>query len=94
MDPAEHLLIFGASARAAAFSALRAKLLPWCADLFSDRDLQACCPSIRVPAASYPHAFVKLAAEDLRGPWMYTGGLENYPKRRSDIRKAPSKSLL
>src|SRR5437763_9510980 len=33
----EHLLILGASTRAAAFSALRAGLRPSCADLFSDR---------------------------------------------------------
>ncbi len=38
MASPQHLLIFGASARAAAFSALRAGLQPWCADLFADAD--------------------------------------------------------
>jgi len=37
MDEAQ-VLIVGASARAAAFSALRAGLRPWCADLFADLD--------------------------------------------------------
>ncbi len=75
---AEHLLIFGASARAAAFSALRAGLRPWCADLFADADLQVRCPAMRLPGR-YPHAFLDLAATELPGPWMYTGGLENWP---------------
>jgi uncharacterized protein len=75
---AEHLLIFGASARAAAFSALRAGLRPWCADLFADADLQIRCPAMRLPGR-YPHAFLDLAATELPGPWMYTGGLENWP---------------
>jgi predicted ATP-grasp superfamily ATP-dependent carboligase len=78
--PAEpNLLIFGASTRAAAFSALRAGLRPWCADLFADADLQARCPVIRVPSDVYWRAFVELASRELRGPWMYTGALENRP---------------
>jgi uncharacterized protein len=73
------LLIFGASARAAAFSALRAGLRPWCADLFADADLQARCAVQRVHAADYPRRFLKLVDADTPGPWMYTGGLENWP---------------
>ena len=42
------LLILGASARAAAFSALRAGFAPVGADLFADRDLAAVCPCSRV----------------------------------------------
>jgi uncharacterized protein len=72
------LLIFGASARAAAFSALRAGLQPWCADLFADIDLQARCPAMRLPG-HYPEGFEELAAGDVPGPWLYTGGLENWP---------------
>ncbi len=79
MEQREHLLIFGASARAAAFSALRANLSPWCADLFGDRDLEARCPSIRIPPSRYPHALLELAGRELPGPWIYTGGLENRP---------------
>jgi predicted ATP-grasp superfamily ATP-dependent carboligase len=71
-------LVFGASTRAAAFSALRAGLQPWCADLFADADLCRCCPVIRVPGSVYPLAFLELCREDLPGPWLYTGGLENW----------------
>jgi predicted ATP-grasp superfamily ATP-dependent carboligase len=74
----ESLLIFGASARAAAFSALRAGLEPWCADLFGDEDLRAKAPSLRVPAGAYPQAFLDLVCRELPGPWMFTGGLENH----------------
>jgi uncharacterized protein len=73
----DSLLILGASARAAAFSALRAGLQPRCADLFADADLRAHCPVVRVSASQYPEAFVKLAAEQGPGPWLYTGALEN-----------------
>ena len=75
---ADNLLIFGASARAAAFSALRAGLNPWCADLFADADLSTRCSVQRVSARDYPQAFHKLATSAPAGPWMYTGGLENH----------------
>jgi predicted ATP-grasp superfamily ATP-dependent carboligase len=78
-DPRDHLLIFGASARAAAFSALRAGLRPWCADLFADADLQAVCPVQPLPAGKYPLGFLELVETERLGPWMYTGGLENRP---------------
>jgi predicted ATP-grasp superfamily ATP-dependent carboligase len=86
----QHLLIFGASARAAAFSALRAGLRPWCADLFADADLQAVCPAYRISPRDYPHAFVQAAQAAPPGPWMYAGGLENRPGlvRRLSRRRA------
>jgi predicted ATP-grasp superfamily ATP-dependent carboligase len=34
---------------------------------------------MRLPARCYPHGFRGLVASDLPGPWMYTGGLENWP---------------
>jgi predicted ATP-grasp superfamily ATP-dependent carboligase len=71
-------MILGASARAAAFSALRAGLRPWCADLFADVDLQRRCPATRLPGR-YPHDFLGLIDAELPGPWLYTGGLENWP---------------
>jgi predicted ATP-grasp superfamily ATP-dependent carboligase len=71
-------LLFGASVRAAAFSALRAGLRPWCADLFADADLRARCPAMRLPGR-YPFSFFDLIDCELPGPWMYTGGLENWP---------------
>jgi predicted ATP-grasp superfamily ATP-dependent carboligase len=78
MQSTDHLLIFGASARAAAFSALRAGLRPWCADLFADADLRGRCPAMRLPGR-YPLAFLDLVKTDIPGPWMYTGGLEAHP---------------
>ncbi len=84
MSSGENLLIFGASTRAAAFSALRAGLRPWCADLFGDADLRPCCPVRVLPPGSYPLGFIQAAREGPPGPWMYTGGLEN---RRSVVRQ-------
>jgi predicted ATP-grasp superfamily ATP-dependent carboligase len=74
-----NLLIFGASARAAAFSALRAGLTPWCADLFADADLVQRCSVRRLPAEGYPRGFVALAESIPSSPWLYTGALENHP---------------
>ena len=76
----ENLLILGASVRAAAFSALRAGLTPYCIDLFADQDLRAKCPAVAISAPRYPHGLVALAREAPTGPWMYTGGLENRPR--------------
>src|SRR5262249_24093191 len=72
------LLLIGASVRAAAFSPLRAGLKPWCIDLFADADLQAHVPARRIETG-YPHAFVELVERAPPGPWMFTGGLENWP---------------
>jgi len=72
------LLLFGASVRAAALSALRAGLWPWCADLFGDRDLRARCPTTLIDR--YPDGLVDLVAQAPAGPWMYTGALENRPR--------------
>ena len=77
--PASNLLIFGASTRAAAFSALRAGFTPWCADLFADADLGARCQAASVPPSAYPQSFLEWCRSDRVGPWMYTGGLENHP---------------
>jgi predicted ATP-grasp superfamily ATP-dependent carboligase len=76
----QHLILFGASVRAAAFSALRAGLRPWCCDLFADADLQVVCPTQALPPTDYPDGLVDLCARAPDGPWMYTGGLENRPK--------------
>jgi uncharacterized protein len=77
MNPGGAIVIFGASARAAAFSALRAGLRPWCADLFADRDLQARCPVRRIAAKQYAGDLAIIDREGPAGPCMYTGGVEN-----------------
>lgn len=73
------LLIAGASGRAAAVSALRAGFDPFVIDLFADADTRRLCPVLKCDPADYPHGFVPLASQAPPGPWMYTGGLENYP---------------
>jgi predicted ATP-grasp superfamily ATP-dependent carboligase len=75
---ANPIIILGASARAAAFSALRAGFAPWTADLFADADLAARCPARRVNR--YPADLEYVAREAPPGPWMYTGALENHPE--------------
>ncbi len=73
------MIILGASARAAAASALRAGFAPWCADLFADADLARACPVRKVATAHYPAGLIAAAREAPPGPWMYTGALENRP---------------
>jgi uncharacterized protein len=75
-----NLIILGASARAAAFSAHRAGLRPWCVDLYADADLEARFPVRKVPLSTYPHGLFDALAEAPDGPVLYTGGLENYPE--------------
>ncbi|MDA0833051.1 MAG: ATP-grasp domain-containing protein [Planctomycetota bacterium] len=77
------LLIAGASARACAFSALRAGLRPYCFDQFADADLQEMAPVERVER--YPHDLPRKMARFEGIPWMYTGALENYPEIVAEI---------
>ena len=74
---ADTLTILGASARAAAFSAVRAGIAPVAGDLFADVDLAACSRATRVNR--YPHDLARVCAGPQPGPWMYTGALENWP---------------
>jgi len=76
------LLIVGPSGRAAAFSALRAELSPWCLDQFADRDLARIAVVQRL-AGTFPETLLA-AFQTLplpaQTPWLYTGGLENHPR--------------
>jgi predicted ATP-grasp superfamily ATP-dependent carboligase len=75
----ERLLIIGASARAAAASALRAGFSPSAIDLFCDRDLAAS-PRLRIAAADYPEGLPRIAARLPPAPFIYTGALESHPE--------------
>src|SRR5262249_6883838 len=76
------LLIVGASARAAAGSALRAGFTPWCADLFADADLRAMVPdALRCPFGHYPKGLESILRNSPDAPWIYTGGLDTPPNR-------------
>jgi len=77
--PRTPLLIVGASARAAAFSAVRAGITPWTADLFADRDLVRVSIDCR-RVADYPRGLLEIARQGPAGPWLYTGALENAPR--------------
>jgi len=75
----QDLLIFGASCRAAAFSALRCGLSPRCADYYADRDLAAVCIAQRIDPRHAGPQFIALANSLPPSPWFYTGGFENHP---------------
>ena len=71
------LIIVGASARAAAFSAYRAGYTPYWLDQFGDEDLwQRFHGSV---ISDYPKAAVELITKAPDAPFMYTGALENHP---------------
>lgn len=72
------LIILGASARAAAQSARRAGFSPHAIDLFGDADLRAIATVTQIER--YPAEFLPALAAAPNAPWMYTGGLENYPR--------------
>jgi predicted ATP-grasp superfamily ATP-dependent carboligase len=73
------VVLAGASVRAAAYSALRAGLLPRCLDLFGDDDLRAVCEVQTIPPSEYPHGFARLLDAIPSVPLIYTGALENHP---------------
>ena len=76
-DETQTIAVVGASARAAAFSLLRAGYKVVAADLFADVDLAGHCPVTRI--TDYPQGFVPWLAETVCDSWLYTGALENYP---------------
>ena len=69
--------VVGASARAAAFSLLRAGQQVVTADLFADADLAQHCPATRI--TPYPEGFVDWLAKTKCDSWCYTGALESHP---------------
>jgi len=83
------ILLVGASVRAAAASAIRAGLRPWCLDLFADTDLRRMAPSVRCAPSAYPRGLPPIFRGAPQAPWLYTGGLENYPgliRRMAELR--------
>jgi len=81
----DRLLIFGASTRAAAQSAVRAGFRPICADRFSDEDLFETAEVM--PLDRYPNGLMEVAAKSPSVPWIYTGALENRPALLQSLRK-------
>lgn len=71
------LIIIGASARAAGFSAYRAGYAPYWLDRFGDEDLRRRFPG-RV-LSGYPEQALELLGQAPDAPFIYTGALENHP---------------
>ena len=71
------LIVIGASARAAVFSAHRAGYAPYWLDQFGDEDLRRRFPGSVI--ADYPQAAVELIAGAPDAPFLYTGAMENHP---------------
>ncbi|MBX3415102.1 MAG: ATP-grasp domain-containing protein [Pirellulales bacterium] len=77
-EAATRLLLVGASVRAAAQSARRAGFACQACDLFGDADLAPCCQTATIE--DYPRGFLAAVAGTDGDGWLYTGGLENYPR--------------
>jgi predicted ATP-grasp superfamily ATP-dependent carboligase len=71
------IAVVGASARATAFSLLRAGCEVVAADLFADADLARDCSVTRI--TNYPDGLADWLAETHCDGWLYTGALENHP---------------
>ena len=71
------IAVVGASARAAAFSLLRAGRKVVAADLFADADLALHCRATKI--SPYPEGFADWLAATECDAWLYTGALENSP---------------
>ncbi|MGL6096176.1 MAG: ATP-grasp domain-containing protein, partial [Fimbriiglobus sp.] len=57
-------------------------------DLFADRDTLAICERVwKCDPARYPDGLFELAKLAPPMPWMYTGGLENYPELVGELAK-------
>src|SRR4030095_7545963 len=73
------LIVIGASARAAAFSAVRAGFEPWACDLFGDADLRAVARYTPMDG-EYPGGILGALRELPDAPVIYTGRLEERPR--------------
>ena len=78
-DAVKKLAIVGASARAAAFSALRAGYEVVAADMFADADLQRAASVARID--DYPGGLIEWLERCECDAWLYTGALEIYPNQ-------------
>ncbi len=79
MSPVKQpIAIVGASARAAAASAVRAGFQPITADLFADADLREIATVTRI--SPYPEGLLDWLRAIEPPAWMYTGALENHPE--------------
>ncbi len=80
------IILLGASIRALAASAARAGIAARGADLFADCDTQALLDVHQ--ARQFPSDLIAYAAKSPHSPWIYTGGLENYPEHIQHLAKS------
>ena len=85
MPEGVEILIMGMSTRAAASSAMRYGMRPFCVDYFADFDLIASCPVKRVDSASAATDFLNVANSLPPTYWFFTGALENHPDLVEDV---------
>jgi uncharacterized protein len=78
VEPPHCVGLVGSSARAAAFSALRAGLTPFCWDLFADADLSAVADTQTLNGLNDERLLTSPARRGL--PLMHVGGMENQPE--------------
>ncbi len=90
MNSRPTIAVVGASARATAFSLLRAGCRVVAADLFADADLQRQCPVTKI--SDYPAGLANWLSQTECDGWLYTGALENHPELID--RLAESRPLL
>lgn len=76
--PGQQLIIVGASARAACFSARRSAYSPYWIDQYGDHDLTQNFIGRCVPADEYPWGILDYIAASPSAPFLYTGALENH----------------
>ena len=74
----QQLLIVGASARAACFSARRSSYSPYWLDQYGDYDLAENFPGKRLTTGHYPDELIDLIRSAPNVPFLYTGALENH----------------
>lgn len=79
MNGVDEILIIGATARAAAFSAFRAGLRPRCMDLFADTDLAERWPVVRFDPDRDADDLERIAGSFGCPHWLYTGSMEARP---------------
>lgn len=78
--PDHRLLILGASARAACFSARRSSYSPYWIDQYGDHDLTESFPGQCVSPDKYPAGILDLISNSPDVPFLYTGAMENHVK--------------
>src|SRR5262245_16673424 len=74
----KELIVIGASARAAAYSARAAGFAPFAIDLFADRDVAAIGPAVKI--SRFSGELLRALRGAPQAPWIYAGGLENHPR--------------